>query len=279
MYILSVLLNIVYSKLIITILIELYVKKNIYFFINLILIIVKMNNSIFKTDKFYKKQLSYSNILDNEYRLLTESRVQYNLELELIDNINVNFKNFINYIIASKDINIDYDDNNIECITNNTYSLINYKLFIKLMYSIIKLISTDFNKSNSLDIIINKLQSNTRNSNCLILEFYNSKPISINSNLYNSSNISNRNYNNSNYNNNNYNNNNLYQSIIFTLAQQLNYNIKFYHNFKENTTFFNRIIVSINLFNNTDNNINSYINTNSISLTKPNKYINNNLLL
>lgn len=227
-----------------------------------------MNNSIFKTDKFYKKQLSYSNILDKEYKLLTDSRVQYNLELELIDNINVNFKNFINYIIASKDINIDYDDNNVECITNNTYSLIDYKLFIKLMYSIIKLISTDFNKSNSLDIIINKLPSNTINTNCLILEFYNSKPININTK-----------FSISNSNNSNYNNNNIYQSIIFTLAQQLNYNIKFYHNFKENTTFFNRIIVSINLFNNTDNNINSYINTNSISLTKPNKYINNNMLL
>jgi len=266
MYILSKLLNIVHSKLIITILIELYVKKNIYFFINLILIIVKMNNSIFKTDKFYKTQLSYYNILDKEYTLLTESRVQYNLELELIDNINVNFKNFINYIISSKDINIDYDDNNIECITNNTYALIDYKLFIKLMYSIIKLISTEFNKSNSLDIIINKLPSNTINTNCLKLEFYNSRPININTKFSIS-------------NNSNYNSNNLYQSIIFKLAKQLNYNIKFYHNLKENTTFFNRIIVSINLFNNTDNNINSYLNTNSISLTKPNAYVNNNNLL
>jgi hypothetical protein len=225
-----------------------------------------MNNSIFKTDKVYKKRNSYSNILDNEYKLLTASRTNYNLDLELIDNINVNFKNFINYIIANKDINIVYDDNNIEGITNNTYSLIDYKLFIKLMYSIIKLISTDFNKSNSLDIIINKLPSNTINTNCLILEFYNYKPININSKF----NINNSNSTNS---------SKLYQSIIFTLAQQLNYNIKFYHNFKENTMFFNRIIVSMNLFNNTNNNINSYLNTNSISLTKPNKYINDNNLL
>lgn len=218
-----------------------------------------MNNSIF--DKSYKNRISYSTTLDNEYKPLKDNSMLYNLDLELIDNINMNFKNFINYIIASKNINIDYDDNNIECIANTTYSLINYKLFIKLMYSIIKLISTNFNTSNALDIIINKLQSNTRNSNCLILEFYNSKTINIDSKF----NISNS--------------NSLYQSIIITLAKQLNYNIIFYHNFKENTKFFNRIVVSINLFNNTDNNINSYLNTNSISLIKPNKYINNNLLL
>lgn len=162
-----------------------------------------------------------------------------NLIIVSIYDINKKLREFINYIFINKKINIDINDKllyktNIKLI----YSLINYDVFIKAIYSIIKTLSIDFTNNNNINILFDNYEN--INNKYLILYF-------------SVDNIININY-----------VNKIYQNKIILLAKHLNYNIKFLHNFKESNNHFNKIKVIINLVYNYNNSINNNITQNTL---------------